>query len=125
MKSIIFSLILLLSIPGFAQKKKEIRFLYAKNASEINFTISPDSTRASFSIKTFGEISTGKTDSETSTFFGFSHRKATTIRSLPSVTLEEYYADPSKYVLSQRIYLIVPFTDKIFAIWKCSVLGAK
>ena len=125
MKSIIFSLFLFLSISGFAQKKKEIRFLYAKNPSDITFTISPDSTRASFSIKTFGGIVNMKTDSETSTYFGFSHRKSTTIRALPSVTLEEYYASPSQYILSQRIYLIVPFTDKIFAIWKCSVLGAK
>ena len=125
MKSIIFSLFLFLSISGFAQKKKEIRFLYAKNPSDITFTISPDSTRASFSIKTFGGIVNMKTDSETSTYFGFSHRKATTIRSLPSVTLEVYYANPSQYILSQPLYLIMPFTDKIFAIWKCSVLGAK
>lgn len=138
MKSFIVGLFLILSFTSTAQKKKEIRFLLVKNRSDVSFDMAVDSSRASFSITNFGTDEGLKSEKnkiagnknllkseEKILYFGFSHRKTTKIKSLPSVTLEEYYANPSDYILSPRMYIIVPLDDEIFAIWKCSIIGSK
>lgn len=117
--STIFTLFFSIS---YSQQKKEIRYLELKNETEASYDMSADSSRVSFSIKKF---SGDKNTSEEKIYFGFSHRKATKIKSLPLIKLEEYYSNPQNYSLSDRIYVVVPLKDKTFAIWKCSVLGIK